>query len=171
MQKERAGNGIRTRDESLEGSCVTTTPCPRMKDCWKMVSGRPDSNRRLLGPKPSALPSCATPRLDTAKYTPIPGLRSRHRVGDRGHFTIAMQKRDARGAYPKQTSQTQNGKGVTLPYLPNFHIAKPTSVWRIRIAENEFFSRKSCDIASPSAKISGCCQTLHSILSSWRSPR
>ncbi len=30
--KKRAGNGIRTRDESLEGSSVTATPCPHRFD-------------------------------------------------------------------------------------------------------------------------------------------
>ena len=40
------------------------TPCGReeapKRENW---SGRPELNRRPLGPEPSALPGCATPRL------------------------------------------------------------------------------------------------------------
>ena len=51
-------------DESVEGGRPTGA-----LNHWLKKSGREDSNLRPLGPKPSALPGCATPRKETSLYT------------------------------------------------------------------------------------------------------
>ena len=66
-----AGSRIRTEARSLEGCCATTTPIPHV--ARKIWSGRQDSNLRPPGPKPGALPACATSRTRAQKSIPEEG--------------------------------------------------------------------------------------------------
>ena len=63
----RAGDGSRTRNNSLEGWGNTVLQRPQ--------SGRPDLNRRPLRPKRSALAVCATPRTGDSIAQPGPKIK------------------------------------------------------------------------------------------------
>ena len=82
-------------------------------------SGRPDSNRRLLAPKASALPGCATPRCSSVEPTPLvaspadggrrlyprrggarAAARPRLRDGDLGRAPLRAQRHRLQGRAP-----------------------------------------------------------------------
>jgi hypothetical protein len=58
---------IRTCDLRIRSPLLYPAELRGLAGPWGPArSGRPDSNRRPFGPKPNALPGCATPRLTTS---------------------------------------------------------------------------------------------------------
>src|SRR6185436_15029463 len=78
-------------------------------------SGREDSNLRPLGPKPSALPGCATPRryLSPAEVSSI--LASHRRIGQDAKKIMCLRQRARSMANLVFGARRELGKGLFIP--------------------------------------------------------
>lgn len=129
-----AGDGDRTRIASLEGWNSAIELHPRATGRITGVrrqSGWPDSNRRPLAPKASALPSCATAR--SGKATPLLVHRHRTRRSLRDTRAVRPQIALLRIRYPRQPDILPDGslaqlaeQGPLKPKVPGSSPGRPT---------------------------------------------